>query len=222
MLNVVNLTKKFNRQIAVDRVNFSVNKKEIVALLGPNGAGKTTLMRLLTGFYKSDDGKITWQKKTKYVGYLPESNPLYPFLTAFQYLRLIADLKGIAKHKTTPSIDKVIDSCQIRSVHGQSIGTLSKGYRQRVGLAAALLGDPDFLILDEPTSGLDPKQIIDFRKLIRKHTKDRSIIVSTHILSEAKMISNRIMIINKGKIVLDEKTSKIKNLETKFLKLTND
>lgn len=221
MLKVSNLTKKFNHHVVVDRVSFDIDKKEIVALLGPNGAGKTTLMRLITGFYKSDGGKISWQKNSNHVGYLPESNPLYSFLTPFQHLKFIADLKGIAKQKKNKAIDKVVNSCQLQSVYSQSIGTLSKGYRQRVGLAAALLGDPDFLILDEPTSSLDPKQIIDFRKLIKKHTKDRSIIISTHILSEAKTISNRIMIINSGKIVLDSPTSKIKNLETKFLKLTN-
>lgn len=222
MLQVSNLTKKFNGRAVVDHVNFQVSKNDIVALLGPNGAGKTTLMRLLTGFYKSNSGKITWQKASNHVGYLPESNPLYPFLTPLQYLHFIAHLKGLAKKLITKSINRVIDSCQLKSVYKQSIGTLSKGFRQRVGLAAALLGDPDFLILDEPTSGLDPKQIIDFRQLIKKHTQDRSIIISTHILSEAKTICDRIMIINKGKIVLDDKTSKIKNLETKFLQLTND
>jgi len=222
MLQVLNLTKKFNGRAVVDRVSFKVDKNDIVALLGPNGAGKTTLMRLLTGFYKSNGGKIIWQRASNYVGYLPESNPLYPFLTPLEYLHFIGQLKGLAGQQLSRSIFKVIDSCQLKSVYKQSIGTLSKGFRQRVGLSAALLGDPDFLILDEPTSGLDPKQIIEFRALIKKHTKDKSIIISTHILSEAKTICDRIIIINKGKIVLDDKTSKIKNLETKFLQLTND
>lgn len=222
MLNVINLTKKFNNITAVDKLSFRVTNQEIVALLGPNGAGKTTLMRLLTGFYKPDAGKIKWTTKHHQIAYLPESNPLYPFLTPLQYLDFIADLKSIDSTKKSKAIDQVIDSCQLKLVYKQSIGTLSKGFRQRLGLAAALLGDPDFLILDEPTSGLDPKQIIDFRKLIKKHTKNRSIILSTHILSEAKAISDRIMIISRGKIVLDDKSSKIKNLEKKFLKLTND
>ena len=222
MLKVSNLTKKFNNHTVVDHVSFDIANQEIVALLGPNGAGKTTLMRLITGFYKSKTGKIIWNKKSNHVGYLPESNPLYPFLTPYQYLKFIADLKGIPRHKMAKSIDKVIESCQLQSVFSQTVGTLSRGFRQRVGLASALLGDPDFLILDEPTSGLDPKQIIDFRNLIKLHTSNRSIIISTHILSEAKTISDRIMIINRGKIVLDQATSKIKNLETKFLKLTNE
>lgn len=222
MLSVSNLTKKFSKKTAVDHVSFDISKQEIVALLGPNGAGKTTLMRLLTSFYKKDSGKIVWQKKHTHIGYLPESNPLYTFLTPYQHLKFIANLKDIPKHKLSKSIAKVIDSCQLSSVYKKPIGTLSKGFRQRVGLASALLGNPDFLILDEPTSGLDPKQIIDFRRLIKRHTKNRSIIISTHILSEAKMISDRIMIINRGKIVLDKATSKIKNLESKFIKLTNE
>jgi len=222
MLKVTNLSKSFSGHKVVKNVSFDIDKHQIVGLLGPNGAGKTTLMRLLTGFYPSKKGSISWSKDIKHIGYLPENNPLYPFLTPYQYLKFICNLKSILPAKQTQEIKKIIQSCKLDSVYHQPIGTLSKGFKQRVGLAAALLGNPGFLILDEPTSGLDPKQIIDFRNLIKDQSKNRAVIISTHILSEAKAICDRIMIINRGKIVLDNSTSSIKNLEQKFLKLTND
>jgi len=222
MLKVTNLSKSFSGHKVVKDVSFHIDKHQIVGLLGPNGAGKTTLMRLLTGFYPSKRGSVSWSKDIKHIGYLPENNPLYPFLTPLQYFKFICSLKSIPIKKQNPEIKKVINSCRLTNVYSQPISTLSKGFKQRAGLAAALLGNPGFLILDEPTSGLDPKQIIDFRNLIKDQSKNRAVIISTHILSEAKAVCDRIMIISKGIIVLDKPTSAIKNLEQKFLRLTNE
>jgi len=222
MLKVRNLSKSFSGNRVVDKVSFDIDKHQIVGLLGPNGAGKTTLMRLLTGFYPTKKGSILWSSNIKHIGYLPESNPLYSFLTPLQYFKFICSLKSIPTDLQSFEINQVINSCKLTTVYSQSIGTLSKGYKQRVGLAAALLGNPGFLILDEPTSGLDPKQIIDFRNLIKDQSKNRAVIISTHILSEARAVCDRIMIISRGQIVLDKSTSSIKNLEKKFLTLTNE
>lgn len=222
MLKVSKLSKSFSGRRVLNQVSFDIDDNQIVGLLGPNGAGKTTLMRLLTGFYPSKKGSILWSKHIKNIGYLPESNPLYPFLTPLQYFTFICHLKSIPKTDHMSEVKTVINSCKLTSVYNQPIGTLSKGFKQRVGLAAALLGSPGFLILDEPTSGLDPKQIIEFRNLIKDQSKNRAIIISTHILSEAKAVCDRIMIISKGDIVLDKPTSAIKNLEQKFIRLTNE
>lgn len=229
MLKTVGIYKKFDKKEVLKDIDLTVEDNTVVGLLGPNGAGKTTLMRILVGFYSANSGKILWKGKEidpksienkKRIGYLPESNPLYPLMTVGEYLEFTANLKGIAKEKVEGEILRVINECGLKEVAGQKIETLSKGYKQRVGLAAALLGDPKLLILDEPTSGLDPNQIIEIRQLIKKLSKKKMILLSTHILPEAKEICSKLLIINRGKIVLDEQTSKIKNLEKKFVELT--
>jgi ABC-2 type transport system ATP-binding protein len=230
MLRLKNISKNFGDKEVLRNINFEIDKNCVVGLLGPNGAGKTTLMRVIVGFYKANKGEIFWDKKlidTKdenyrsKVGYLPENNPLYQNMTTIEYLKLIANLKGIEKEKTKKEIEKIIIECGLKNILIQKIETLSKGYKQRVGLAAALIGDPKILILDEPTSGLDPNQIIEIRSLIKKMAKNKTILLSTHILSEAKEICKNLLIIKQGKIVLNEETKKIKNLEKKFVQLTS-
>lgn len=222
MLELKKISKKFKDKKVLTDINIEVKDNCVVGLLGPNGAGKTTLMRIITGFLKPEKGDIFWDGKKidtgevdykARIGYLPENNPLYLNLTAGEYLEFMANLK-----KT--EVGNVAMECGIQKVLGQRIETLSKGYKQRVGLAAAMLGKPKLLILDEPTSGLDPNQIIEIRELIKKLSKDKTIILSTHILPEAKGICERLLIINRGEIVLDEETKKIKNLEKKFVELT--
>lgn len=230
MLKLVNLSKNFGSKKAVDNVSLTIEGNGVYGLLGPNGAGKTTLMRLIVGFYSLKKGNIFWgdkkvdSKSNAYktiIGYLPENNPLYLNLNVLEYLEYIASLKRINKEDIESLIIDVVENCGLKKVINQKIDTLSKGFRQRVGLAAALLGDPKILVLDEPTSGLDPKQIIEIRGLIKKLSKDKVVIFSTHILPEAKEICDRLLIINNGKIVLDEKTKVIRNLEKKFVELTS-
>lgn len=215
--------------MAVDGVSLVIDKNSVVGLLGPNGAGKTTLMRVIVGFLTANEGKIFWNEKLvdpkgeEYkinVGYLPENNPLYLNLTPLEYLELIASLRGTKRNKIREQIEKVAEECGIEQVLGQTNETLSRGFRQRVGLAATLIGEPKILILDEPTSGLDPNQIIEIRGLIKKLAKNKMILLSTHILPEARAICEKLLIIHQGKIVLDEETKKVKNLEKKFVELT--
>lgn len=229
MLKVENIYKSFKENEVLSDVSFEIKKNSVVGLLGPNGAGKTTLMRIIVGFYGADEGEIFWggkkvdtnsQKYKIRIGYLPENNPLYVNLTAGEYLEFISELKQISKEEIKDEIFKVAQQCGIEKVLSRQIETLSKGYKQRVGLAAALLGDPKILILDEPTSGLDPNQIIEIRDLIKGLSKNKMILISTHILPEAREICERLIIINRGKIVLNEETKKIKNLEKKFVELT--
>lgn len=228
MLTTSKITKKFGTILALDEVSFKIPEKGVVGLLGPNGAGKTTLMRILSGFLTANSGNIKWQEKIvdpksiqnkKRIGYLPEGNPLYGNMTAFDYLVLISQLKQVKN--IDEDVTDVIRKCGLENVVGQKIETLSKGYKQRVGLAAAILGNPKILILDEPTSGLDPNQIIEIRQLIKTLAKNRLVLLSTHILPEAKEVCARLLIINRGKIVLDDETKKIKNLEKKFVELTS-
>ena len=228
MYAVSKIRKKFGEKEVLKGISFELKDSGVVGLLGPNGAGKTTLMRVLVGFLKANEGDISWDKakietkSTEYrkkIGYLPENNPIYPTSTVVEYLELMANLKGIDNPRK--EIGKVIVDCGIKDVIGQKIETLSKGYRQRVGLAAAIMGGAKLLILDEPTVGLDPKQIIEIRELIKSLAKDRIVLFSTHILPEAKAICDRLLLIDKGKIVLDEAPSKIKNLEKKFVELTS-
>jgi ABC-2 type transport system ATP-binding protein len=229
MLRVRKISKRFGKKEILKKISFDIEEKSVVGLLGPNGAGKTTLMRILVGFYTANSGKILWNKKivnTKSrihrsrIGYLPENNPLYPNMTPGEYLELVAKLKQIPDCEIHNIIMTSSKQCGIDDVLGQKIETLSKGYRQRVGLAAAILGNPQILILDEPTAGLDPKQIVEIRGLIKNLAKQKMILFSTHILTEAKEVCNRLLLINKGKIVLDEETKKIKNIEKKFIELT--
>lgn len=210
MILVQNLRKSYGEFVAVDDISFKINKGEIVGFLGPNGAGKTTTMRILTGFLPASSGEVVLNECDVFenpsgvkrsVGYLPESNPLYLDMKVEEYLDYVADLRGIAKSKKRTRIKEVAEQTGISQRLRQEIGHLSKGYRQRVGLAQALIHDPEILILDEPTSGLDPNQIVEIRKLIKEIGKNKTIIFSTHILSEAEATCDRVLILNRGRLV---------------------
>lgn len=225
MIEIKKISKIFGDIKALDKISFKTGNTGVIGLLGPNGAGKTTLMRILVGYIKADSGKLLWDgkiaktesiKHKSRIGYLPENNPLYVTMTVKEYLNFVAGLKD----SDSEQIIKVIKECGIKGVLKQKIDTLSKGYKQRVGLAAALLGKPKLLILDEPTSGLDPNQIIEIRQLIKKLAVKKLIILSTHILPEAREICERLLIISRGKIVLDDETKSIIDLEKKFVELT--
>lgn len=207
-IEVQNISKSYGAQKALDSVSFSVKKGEIVGFLGPNGAGKSTLMKILTTFLTSDTGKAVVnefdvqtdaKKVQKSIGYLPEHNPLYLDLYVREYLAFNADVYQVAKCR----IDEVIQLTGLTSESHKKIGQLSKGYRQRVGLATALLHDPEVLILDEPTTGLDPNQLVEIRDLIKNIGKNKTVFLSTHIMQEVEAICDRVIIINKGKIVAD-------------------
>jgi ABC-2 type transport system ATP-binding protein len=209
---VENLTKKFGTQHAVDNVSFKVKTGEVLGFLGPNGAGKTTTMRAITTFLTPNEGTIKIGNLSiydhpdeikKHIGYLPENNPLYKEMPVIDYLIFCAKLQGIEKSKIKSKILEMVDLCGIEGEKHKKIGELSKGYQQRVGLAQALIHDPEVLVLDEPTAGLDPNQIVEIRKLIKKIGKEKTVILSSHILAEVEATCDRIMIINKGKIVAD-------------------
>lgn len=216
MLRVKNVDKSFGDKKVLKKINLELKEKGIYGLLGVNGAGKTTLMRIIVGTLKADNGKVIGRDKNR-TGYLPENNPLYPQMTVAEYLELIAKLKD---ENENFNILKVMGKCGLMKVKQEKIENLSKGFKQRVGLAAALLGNPKLLVLDEPTSGLDPKQVVEIKKIIKELAKDKTILISTHILGEAKDICDELIIINKGKIVLKEKAKKIKNLRKKFIELS--
>ena len=212
MINVNNLTRLYGEFKAVDDISFVINEGEITGLLGPNGAGKTTTLRMLSCFLKQDRGSIIVDGKNamdepleikRMIGYLPESAPLYGEMLVFDYLMFVSEIRGIAGAE---SIKKVAEMCRIKDVMHKSINELSKGYRQRVGLAHAMIHDPKILILDEPTSGLDPIEIVEIRELIKELGKRKTVILSTHILSEVEATCDRVIIINKGRIVADDKT----------------
>ncbi|MBQ7718366.1 MAG: ABC transporter ATP-binding protein [Clostridia bacterium] len=223
MIEVKNLSKNFGDKKAIDDISFSIGKGEIVGLLGPNGAGKSTTMNIITGCISATMGKVTISSKDmlkypeeakKCIGYLPEVPPLYPDMTVLEYLGFVFDLKK-AKGKKSEIIKEISDTVKISDVSGRLIKNLSKGYKQRVGLAQALIGDPEILILDEPNAGLDPKQVIEFRNIIKNLGKDRTVIFSSHILSEVSEVCDKIIIINNGKIVAEGKTDKLSEaLET--------
>jgi ABC-2 type transport system ATP-binding protein len=206
MIKVNNLKKSFSAVKALDGISFSVAKGEVLGFLGPNAAGKTTTMRILTGYLAADDGEVEIAgydvKKEplevkRRLGYLPENAPLYCEMEVSDFLSFVAEVRGVSKSK----IKETTESCGLSDVYRRPIGELSRGFRQRVGLASALLHDPEILILDEPTAGLDPIQIIEIRSLIKEIGKEKTIILSTHILPEAQSTCNRVIIINKGKIV---------------------
>lgn len=229
MLQVKNLIKKFGPLKAVDDISFQVKKGEIVGFLGPNGAGKTTTMRMISGFLTPNQGEITInnlspKEARPLIGYLAEENPLYSQLTPLEYLNFIGQVQGLEKEKLNSRIDSVLESCGLKEVFSKTIETLSRGFRQRVGLAAVLVHDPKLLIMDEPTSGLDPNQQEEMRKLIQNLARDKGVIFSTHILSEAKAICQKIIIIHQGKIVLEEEMKNLKkkrqSLEKLFSQLT--
>lgn len=212
MIKVKNLTKRFGNVKAIDGVSFSIQKGEIVGLLGPNGAGKTTTMRILTGFLASDGGLVeiggmnieknplAVQKK---IGYLPENNPLYKNMQVAEFLDLAARLHNISESEKKEALDFVVKSVGIEKVYYRPIEELSKGYKQRVGIAAALIHRPEIIILDEPTEGLDPNQRAEIRQLIKELAKEHTIIMSTHVMQEASSVCNRMLIINKGKVIAD-------------------
>jgi len=212
MVEVTNLTKRYGPHTAVDDISFSVPKGQIVGFLGPNGAGKSTTMNILTGYLSATDGEVTIdgtnileapEKVKSRIGYLPENPPTYNEMLVRDYLMFVGRIKRVAKSELKDRVEGGLDTVGIREVFHRRIGNLSKGYRQRVGLAQALLGDPDILVLDEPTAGLDPKQIVEIRELIRELGKDRTVILSSHILPEVSEICRRIMIISEGRIVAD-------------------
>jgi ABC-2 type transport system ATP-binding protein len=209
-IEVNNISKSYGAQKALDNISFSVNKGEIVGFLGPNGAGKSTLMKILTTYINADEGSalvnghdVTAQQKAVQlsIGYLPEHNPLYLDLYVREYLAFNADVYKVAKSR----IEEVIQLTGLTTESHKKIGQLSKGYRQRVGLANALLHNPDVLILDEPTTGLDPNQLIEIRNVIKNVGKDKTVFLSTHIMQEVEAICDRVIIINNGKIVADKK-----------------
>lgn len=211
-ITIENLTKKFGGQRAVDNITFQVNTGEILGFLGPNGAGKTTTMRMITNFINPTEGGISIGGKSmedapeeirRHIGYLPENNPLYPDMPVIDYLEYVGGLQGISKDELPY---KVVDMIRITGLNAEKhkkIGELSKGFRQRVGLAQAMIHEPEILILDEPTSGLDPNQIVEIRKLIRELGREKTVILSTHILPEVEATCDRILIINRGRIVAD-------------------
>jgi ABC-2 type transport system ATP-binding protein len=219
MIHVENLTKYFDDFCAVDQINLDIQKGEILGLLGPNGAGKTTTLRMLTGFLNPTSGDIrvkdysidehTLEIKTL-LGYLPESAPLYHDMLVFDYLDFVANIRSIGKDKKMPRIRQLADLCGINEVMHKPISQLSKGYKQRVGLAHAMMNDPEILILDEPTSGLDPNQIVEIRDIIKEIGKTKTIILSTHILSEVEATCDRVVILNQGKIAADQTTEELR------------
>jgi ABC-2 type transport system ATP-binding protein len=209
---VENLTKIYGTQRAVDNISFRVNTGEVLGFLGPNGAGKTTTMKAITTYLIPNDGDIRVgdfsihehpEEIKKRIGYLPESNPLYQDMAVIDYLKFVGELQGITSDKIKGKIREMVTVCGLEGEKHKKISELSKGYRQRVGLAQALIHDPEVLILDEPTSGLDPNQIVEIRELIKKIGREKTVILSSHILAEVEATCDRIMIINKGKIVAD-------------------
>ncbi len=210
MIKVDNVVKKYGNVKAVDSVSLNIGKGEIVGLLGPNGAGKTTIMKILTGFHFPTEGSASINSYDVYenplkvkesIGYLPEMAPLYNDLNVHEYLSFISDVRKIPAERKKIEIERVISDCALEAVVYKSIDKLSKGYRQRVGLAQAIIHSPEILILDEPTTGLDPNQIIEIRKLIKKLGEKKTVILSTHILQEVEAVCNRVLILNRGRIV---------------------
>jgi ABC-2 type transport system ATP-binding protein len=215
MIQVEDLTKYYGDLCAVDHVSLDIKTGEILGLLGPNGAGKTTILRMLTGFLRPTNGAIRIKDYAidekpleikRIIGYLPESAPLYRDMLVYDYLSYVADIREIEAKTKFARIRNMAELCGLNNVMHQPIGELSKGYNQRVGLAHAMMNDPEILILDEPTSGLDPNQIVEIREIIRGIGKEKTIIISTHILSEAEATCNRVVIINRGRIVADGST----------------
>src|ERR1700747_1031020 len=221
MITVTDLTKRYARHTAVDHISFEVHKGQIVGFLGPNGAGKTTTMRMLTFFLPPTSGNATVAgfdvleqsfEVKKRIGYLPETPPLYPEMRTVEYLQFVGSLKGLSKTELPKRVDYVCERCAITDVKDKLLGKLSKGYRQRVGLAQAIIHNPDVLILDEPTAGLDPKQINETRDLIKDLAGEHTIILSTHILPEVEQTCEQVIIINKGKLVV---TDSVRNLQAR-------
>src|SRR5256714_2435780 len=221
MINVKELSKRYARTTAVDHISFDVAKGQIVGFLGPNGAGKTTTMRILACFMPRSSGTATVagfdvleqpMEVKKRIGYLPETPPLYPEMETAEYLKFVGQLKGLSGAELQKRVDYVCERCSVADVRNKLLGKLSKGYRQRVGLAQAIIHNPDVLILDEPTAGLDPKQINETRDLIRSLAGSHTIVLSTHILPEVEQTCEQVVIINKGKLVA---TDSVRNLQAR-------
>jgi ABC-2 type transport system ATP-binding protein len=219
MIEIKNLSKKYKDVQALDGVSFSVNQGEILGFLGPNGAGKTTTMKIITGFISANSGSIQINgldsvedslEIRKQIGYLPENVPLYEEMKVYEYLKFVGEARGLNKGALIKKIKELIQSCSLEKVIRKNIGELSKGYKQRVGLAQALIHDPKILILDEPTEGLDPNQIVEIRNLIKKMAQEKTVIMCSHILSEVQATCSRIVIINEGKIVAQGTTEELK------------
>ncbi len=212
MINVEGLTKYYDDFCAVDHISFEIKKGEILGLLGPNGAGKTTTLRMLTCYFPPTEGTIKVKDMDirkdsldikNCIGYLPESAPLYQDMLVYDYLEYVAGIRGITPEKTEARLQELADICGLREIMHRSVHELSKGLKQRVGLAHALMSDPEIMVLDEPTSGLDPNQIVEIRELIKRIGREKTVILSSHILSEVEATCDRVVIINKGKIVAD-------------------
>ena len=220
MLEVKNVSKIYGNQRGVQNIDFSMSRGEIVGFLGPNGAGKTTTMRMITGYLYPTSGEISIdgislhkqsQAVKRKIGYLPETPPLYPEMSVAAYLKFVAELRDIPYREQKQKVGSIIERLGLSGREKQIIRGLSKGYKQRLGLAQAIIHNPDLVILDEPTSGLDPKQIVEIRDLIREIGTERTVLLSTHILPEVNSLCNRLLIINEGKIVLDGNTNDLTN-----------
>jgi ABC-2 type transport system ATP-binding protein len=235
VIEVQHLTKRYGRFTAVDDISFRVEPGEILGFLGPNGAGKTTTMRILTGYMPATEGKAVVAgfdvfeqpiEAKRRIGYLPETPPLYPDMTVLEYLSFVAKIKGVAKGDRRRRMEQVMERTQIADVANRHCAKLSKGYRQRVGLAQAILHNPDVLVLDEPTAGLDPKQIIQTRELIKELAGSHTIVLSTHILPEVSQTCQRVVIINKGRVVAvdtpDNLTARLRGSETMYVQVDAD
>ena len=231
MISVQKVSKFFGPIKALQDISFEIKRGEVIGFLGPNGAGKTTMMRLITGFFPPTDGTVLIDGQNlfkskpnlrKKIGYLPENNPLYRDMTTKAFLFYVAALKGIPFWSRKKIVQKVADQCGVDSVLNRIVGKLSKGFQQRVGLSQALLGDPELLVLDEPTNGLDPKQIIEIRSLIQALGRERTILLSTHILPEVQATCQRVLILNEGQVAAFlELRSQQTSLEDIFLKVIN-
>jgi gliding motility-associated transport system ATP-binding protein len=213
MIEVRELTKRYGDLVAVDRVSFTARKGEVVGFLGPNGAGKTTTMRIITGFLPATYGTVKVEdfdifddsyEVRKRTGYLPENPPIYADMTVTSYLQFVGRIKGIPRAALNDAVDRALTRCGLTDVTRRVLGHLSKGYRQRVGLAQAIIHEPSVLVLDEPTIGLDPRQIVDIRSLVRELAAERTVILSTHILQEVVQICQKVVIINQGRVVVEE------------------
>ena len=223
MIEVKNVTKKYGKAIAVDDISFTINEGEIVGLLGPNGAGKSTTMNMITGFIEQTQGEIIVngydmlkkaKKAKKEIGYMPEGIPLYTDLTVKEFITYMAEIKRVDKKTKKEKVEKIIEQTGLKDVEKKLIKNLSRGYKQRVSMAGSLIGDPKILILDEPTVGLDPKQITEIRNLIKELGKTHTVILSSHILSEVSQICNKVIIINKGKIIAIDTPENLENKVT--------
>ena len=218
MIQIEKVNKSFGVQQVLKDVSLTIPEGQVLGLLGPNGAGKSTLMKILIGLWKADSGTISAPPR---IGYLPENNPLYEEMYVVEYLRFMAEITGVETGQSLSKVERLIDMVGLTPECHKHIRELSKGYRQRVGLAQALLGDPQLLILDEPTTGLDPNQLIEIRSLIRSLGKDRTVILSTHIMQEVREMCDRVVILDHGEIKADKPINEIKDLEQLFIDSTH-